>query len=275
MHSIKITAANLSQSVFIETPCTADWNDMTGNESVRFCHSCKLNVYNISQFSDSEAEEIFAQNLNGNRMCTRLYRRPDGTIMTDNCPRALRRLRDLRNKTFSAIAKVAALATLFLTAFMPQASAKDNDREKAPQPNKSKSLACPLPPVQPVVSPDYAKSARHDVIAGVPMMPDLSNYMQQLNSRLLETWKKAGNPKPGNPDQLPTSVSFTIDNTGAISKLKVIKSAKQAAVDDEALKAVKNSLPLPRPPANSGPLDVEFTFDPKLEQQSKEKNDGH
>jgi len=248
---------------------------MTGNESVRFCHSCKLNVYNISQFSDSEAEEIFAQNLNGNRMCTRLYRRPDGTIMTDNCPRALRRLRDLRNKTFSAIAKVAALATLFLTAFMPQASAKDNDREKAPQPNKSKSLACPLPPVQPVVSPGYANSPRHDLIAGVPMMPDLSNYMQQLNSRLLETWKKAGNPKPSNPDQLPTSVSFTIEKTGEISKLKVIKSAKQAAVDDEALKAVKNSLPLPRPPANSGPLDVEFTFDPKLEQQSKEKNDGH
>ncbi|MFA7337250.1 MAG: TonB family protein [Candidatus Obscuribacterales bacterium] len=274
MHSIKITAANLAQSVIIDTPCTVDWNDMTGSDSVRFCHSCKLNVYNISQFSDSEAQEIFAQNLNGNRMCTRIYRRPDGTIMTDNCPRALRRLRNLRNRTFTALAKVAALATLFLSANLPGAASNDKDKEKAaPQPSKSKSTA--LPSVEPVVSPDYAKSPRNESIAGIPMMPDLSSYMQQLNTKLLETWKKAGNPKQSTQEQLPTSVSFTIDSTGAISLLKVIKSSKQIAVDEEAMKAVKNSLPLPPPPPNSGPLAVEFTFDPKLEQPTKEQNDGH
>jgi TonB family protein len=272
MHSIKITAANLSQSVIIDTPCTVDWNDMTGSESVRFCHSCKLNVYNISQFSDSEAQEIFAQNLNGNRMCTRIYRRPDGTVMTDNCPRALRRLRDLRNRTVSAIAKVAALATLFIGACLPCAASNENDKEKAPQPSKTKSK--PLPSVQPSVSPDYAKNVA-PVLAGVPAMPDLTSYMQQLRTKLLKTWKQAGNPKQSTQEQLPTSVSFTIDSSGAISLLKVIKSSKQAAVDEEALKAVKNSLPLPPPPPNSGPLDVEFTFDPKLEQKTKEQNDGH
>lgn len=245
---------------------------MTGSESVRFCHSCKLNVYNIAQFSDSEAQEIFSQNLNGNRMCTRIYRRPDGTVMTDNCPRALRRLRDLRNRAFSAVAKVAALATLFLSANLPGAAS--NDKEKvAPQPSKSKSTA--LPSVEPVVSPDYAKSPRQQSIAGIPAMPGLSSYMQKLNTKLLETWKKAGNPKQPTQGQLPTSVSFTIDSNGAITLLKVIKTSKQAAIDEEALKAVKNSLPLPSPPANSGPLAVEFTFDPKSEQQTKEQNDGH
>ena len=274
MLSIKIAAANLSQSVIIDTPCTADWNDMTGSESMRFCHSCKLNVYNISQFSDSEAEKIFGQNLNGNRMCTRIYRRPDGTIMTDNCPRALRRLRDLRNRTFTALAKVAALATLFLSACLPGAASNDNDKDKsAPEPSKIKSK--PLQSVQPVVPPGYANSPPNQVTAGVPMMPDLTGYMKQLNTKLLETWKKAGNPKQSTQEQLPTSVSFTIESTGAISLLKVKKSSKQAAIDEEALKAVKNSLPLPPPPPNTGPLAVEFTFDPKLEQQTKEQNDGH
>jgi TonB family protein len=273
MHSIKITAANLAESVIIDTPCTADWNEMTGSESVRFCHSCKLNVYNISQFSDSEAQEIFAQNLNGNRICTRIYRRPDGTVMTDNCPRALRRLRDLRNRAFYAVAKVAALATLFLSANAPGEASSDKDKEKvAPQPSKSKSTA--LPSVEPVVSPDYEKNPA-PALAGVPAMPDLSRYMQQLNTKLLETWKKAGNPKQPTQGQLPTSVSFTIDSQGAISLLKVIKTSKQAAIDEEALKAVKNSLPLPSPPPNSGPLAVEFTFDPKSEQPTKEQNNGH
>ncbi|CAN5347683.1 hypothetical protein BH11CYA1_BH11CYA1_37860 [soil metagenome] len=286
MDTIKITAANLAQSVIIETPCSADWNDMTGSDSVRFCHSCKLNVYNISQFSDSEAQEIFAENLNGNRMCTRLFRRPDGTIMTDNCPKALRRLRDLRNKTFSAVAKAAALATLFISACLPSAASGDNDKEKGcPKPSKTKSPAAqPLKSVQPVVSSGYQNTPPANVTAGVPMMPDLSGYMTQLNTKLLATWKQAGNPKRSEKEQLPTTVSFTIDTSGAITLLKVIKSSKQAAADEEALKAVRNSMPLPAPPPNSGPLDLQFTFDPKSAktsddnsklEQPKEQNDGH
>ncbi len=238
---------------------------MTGNESVRFCHSCKLNVYNISQFSDSEAEEIFAQNLNGNRMCTRLYRRPDGTIMTDNCPRALRRLRDLRNKTFSAIAKVAALATLFLTAFMPHASAKDHDKAKAPQPSKAKS---------PVVSPS-ASSPQQSLTAGVPMMPDISSYMQQLETQLRQTWKKAGHSKQSAKNQVSPTVRFSIDHNGVISKLRVTKSSNQAALDQDALNTVQSSSPFAPPPPNCGPVEVEFTFDYESNKQSKEKFDGH
>ncbi len=255
---------------------------MTGSESVRFCHSCKLNVYNISQFSDSEAQEIFSQNLNGNRMCTRIYRRPDGTVMTDNCPRALRRLRDLRNRAFYAAAKVAALATLFLSANLPSAASSDKDKEKvAPQPSKSKSTA--LQSVKPVVSPDYAKSPRQESIAGIPAMPDLTSYMQQLKTTFFKAWKQAGNPKQSD-QELATAVSFTIEKNGTISRLKVIKTSKHPALDEEALKAVKKSLPLPPPPLNVAPLNVEFTFDAKLGEpiverrfhiQTKEQNDGH
>ena len=67
---------------------------MTGNDSVRFCSQCSLNVYNIANMTDKEAEAVFAKGTNGERLCARLYRRPDGTIMTDNCPRALRKIRN-------------------------------------------------------------------------------------------------------------------------------------------------------------------------------------
>ncbi|MBP9093133.1 hypothetical protein KBI23_19060, partial [bacterium] len=87
--------AQLKDRAFIEIPCPTSWDNMTGNDSVRFCGQCSLNVYNISSMTDKEAEAVFAKGKNGERLCARLYRRPDGTVMTDNCPRALRRIRNV------------------------------------------------------------------------------------------------------------------------------------------------------------------------------------
>jgi hypothetical protein len=84
----------LKDRAFIEIPCPTSWDKMTGNDSVRFCNQCSLNVYNITNMTDKEAEAVFAKGTNGERLCARLYRRPDGTIMTDNCPRALRKIRN-------------------------------------------------------------------------------------------------------------------------------------------------------------------------------------
>ena len=84
----------LKDRAFVEIPCPTSWDKMTGNDSVRFCSQCSLNVYNIANMTDKEAEAVFAKGTNGERLCARLYRRPDGTIMTDNCPRALRKIRN-------------------------------------------------------------------------------------------------------------------------------------------------------------------------------------
>jgi hypothetical protein len=87
---------------------------MTGNDSVRFCSQCSLNVYNIANMTDKEAEAVFAKGTNGERLCARLYRRPDGTIMTDNCPRALRKIRNasrwLKTKIVACFGLLASLA---------------------------------------------------------------------------------------------------------------------------------------------------------------------
>jgi len=78
---------------------------MVGNEQVRFCGQCSLNVYNLSGMTRPEAEHLIAQT--EGRLCIRYYRRADGTILTKNCPiglRALkRRLSRIANAFISAV----------------------------------------------------------------------------------------------------------------------------------------------------------------------------
>lgn len=72
----------------IASPCSADWARMAGNERVRYCPECKLHVYNFSELTGAEIEEIVAST--EGRLCARLYERRDGTILTENCPVGLR-----------------------------------------------------------------------------------------------------------------------------------------------------------------------------------------
>ena len=72
----------------IASPCPANWEQMNGDARVRFCDLCSLHVYNISEMSRAEFDQLIA-NTSG-RLCARLYRRSDGTIITKDCPVGLR-----------------------------------------------------------------------------------------------------------------------------------------------------------------------------------------
>lgn len=78
-------------SVQIAAPCPAKWSEMKGDHRVRHCDACKKNVYNLSAMATEEAEALLAAT-EGER-CVRLYRRADGTVLTNNCPVGLRRAR--------------------------------------------------------------------------------------------------------------------------------------------------------------------------------------
>jgi hypothetical protein len=71
-------------NIKIASPCSADWEGMFGDERKRFCGDCKLNVYNISGMTRTEAERLLEQS--EGRLCVRYYRRADGTILTKDCP---------------------------------------------------------------------------------------------------------------------------------------------------------------------------------------------
>jgi hypothetical protein len=68
----------------IASPCPADWDAMSGDERKRFCGDCKLNVYNLSDMTKYDAENLL-RNAEG-RLCVRYFQRPDGTILTQDCP---------------------------------------------------------------------------------------------------------------------------------------------------------------------------------------------
>ena len=87
--------------VRVAAPCPADWERMRGDERVRFCDQCSLNVYNLSGMTRREAENLLT-NAEG-RLCVRFYRRKDGTILTNNCPVGLRALKRRVSRVASAI----------------------------------------------------------------------------------------------------------------------------------------------------------------------------
>lgn len=79
------------KNIKIAAPCSADWNAMVGNDRVRFCGQCQLNVYNLSGYTQPEAEQLIARN--EGRLCVRYYRRADGSVLTQNCPTGLQAAR--------------------------------------------------------------------------------------------------------------------------------------------------------------------------------------
>jgi hypothetical protein len=124
--------------VRVAAPCPMDWGKMVGDERVRFCGSCELNVYNLSGMTRREAEAL-VMGAEG-RLCVRFYRRADGTILTRNCPVGLsavkRRVARVAGSVLSAV--VAFLAGLGLNFGLDRAlSPSIMDESAVPAPRTS------------------------------------------------------------------------------------------------------------------------------------------
>lgn len=89
------------ESLRVAAPCKADWDDMIGDNRVRFCGQCQKNVYNLSNMTRKEAERLVT-NREGS-MCVRFYKRSDGTVITSNCPVGLREIKRRTTRIASAI----------------------------------------------------------------------------------------------------------------------------------------------------------------------------
>lgn len=78
---------DLLDNVTIAKPCSASWNAMDGDDRKRFCASCRLHVYNVAGLDRAEANALVAT---GDKVCLRIYRREDGTVLTKDCPVGVR-----------------------------------------------------------------------------------------------------------------------------------------------------------------------------------------
>jgi hypothetical protein len=125
-------------NITVPSPCTADWNSMIGNDQVRFCSHCNLNVHNLSQMTRSQAERLVGR-ANG-RLCVRYHHDSMGQPRTLPVRRKLHRI----GRRVSRIAAGAFTATLSVTAAVAQGSASsqsgDLNRTMVSQTNPRWSL---------------------------------------------------------------------------------------------------------------------------------------
>ncbi|HXH37863.1 MAG TPA: carboxypeptidase-like regulatory domain-containing protein [Thermoanaerobaculia bacterium] len=101
-------------------PCQAAWEEMAGDERVRHCTLCSLNVYNFAEMTRDEVRELLMRT--EGRVCARLYRRADGTVITRDCPTGIRAIRLRASRVAAAL--VAALCSLPAFAFGARACEK-------------------------------------------------------------------------------------------------------------------------------------------------------
>ncbi len=75
----------------ISIPCDVAWDGMVGDERVRHCGECRQNVYNIAAMTRPDALRLLETT--GGQVCVRIFRRPDGTVVTADCRERLRAAR--------------------------------------------------------------------------------------------------------------------------------------------------------------------------------------
>jgi hypothetical protein len=173
--------------VRIASPCSADWEDMSGDARVRFCGKCEKNVYNLSQMTRSEGEALIQEK--EGKLCVRFYRRPDGTMLTSDCPVGVRRQR-LRQRVWASLTGAAASLALVAGVLTGRARAdlalRDGKKPVAGAMVKQGEMAAPPPkveklmgkialPPKPVTPPKPAKPPKTEKFEmGEPMMGDIA-----------------------------------------------------------------------------------------------------
>ncbi|HEV8139202.1 MAG TPA: carboxypeptidase-like regulatory domain-containing protein, partial [Pyrinomonadaceae bacterium] len=110
--------AQLDQ-IRVASPCPVSWEQMTGDNRVRFCNECHLNVYNFAELTRTEAEDLL-RTTEGS-VCGRLYRRADGTLITKDCPVGLRAVRRRLKRVAGALfATLISMVSVVLGQKQPQ-----------------------------------------------------------------------------------------------------------------------------------------------------------
>ena len=100
---------SLLDRVRMASICDVGWNNMSGDDRVRFCNKCQQNVYNLTTMTPAQAEQFLVER--EGKACVRAYRRFDGSILTNDCPWGVRHAR-------RAAARVIGLAGLTLLAIL-------------------------------------------------------------------------------------------------------------------------------------------------------------
>jgi hypothetical protein len=67
-------------SIDVKSPCSESWDEMTGNDRLRFCARCATSIHNISAMTPAEAEKLIKKS--EGKLCIRIEKSPDGKSIT-------------------------------------------------------------------------------------------------------------------------------------------------------------------------------------------------
>jgi hypothetical protein len=131
----------LLNEIRIASPCSASWDEMAGDETVRFCRHCNLDVYNLSRMTAADAAALVEGRMG--RLCVRLYRRADGTVLTQDCPVGVRaRLRRM--------ARAAGMALTALLGLFPVTATRAEQHALQGQPARVEEPVIVMGGIRPV-----------------------------------------------------------------------------------------------------------------------------
>jgi TonB family protein len=254
--------------IVISSPCTVSWEGMTGDEQERACQLCQLRVYNISKMSHDEAE-IFLRERVCQDVCVRLSKRKDGTIITDECPRSLRKARDLGLKLQIRIVSSVAI---FIAWLIPPSNAQDQNSGTA----QGNGQAIDANGIVPNTSPASHQSAEqienswrsitshaqrfpsrpHHIMGKIetPGVQSYNSYNSDLQNKIKKVWHK-----PEIMGEAP-EVRFKVDEEGRPSSIELCHSSGQSELDEEVINTLK-SLTFTKPPKTLEGYDYKFKFE--------------
>ena len=180
----------------IPIPCKASWDDMVGDERVRHCGDCRQNVYNIAAFSRREATRLLQERTG--RVCLRIFRRPDGTVITDDCRARLRAARKRGLLIFAGTLVIVAWAQICAQFVglrnLRRVMSPDTTTGVTSLPAEAKPVLIPPPPTMgpppPPREPEPRRKKprraheRHQVKMGKPVSPPTVELMGDVVDHL-------------------------------------------------------------------------------------------
>jgi TonB family protein len=232
----------------IAAPCQAAWDSMEGDDKVRFCQQCKLNVYNLSAMSADEAAQVLVSQNGSRPPCVRFFQRADGTVLTQNCPVGLRRIRE------SVVGCVNKTAAVIVSLFSFVSQVRANDEIPTPQKAAPQKVEFLVAPQVPAGGRETMGLPRE--IMGVPNT-DFGPYMSNIQKRIHTHWHEPA----GFTENSRIVVAFKIHTDGSVTDSHLTKSSGTSEFDTMALAAIRNSGPFGQLPAGADDsVDIQVTF---------------
>lgn len=101
--------ANTLERARVVSSCTESWDEMAGNDEVRFCSHCSKHVHNFAKLTRRQAEDLVTRSQGS--ICARIERRADASIVTREAAFSVRTAR-LRASRWTGAAFAALIGLL-------------------------------------------------------------------------------------------------------------------------------------------------------------------